>query len=139
LAEITADQKTISSLNEERAPIAAEIRKVEAEVGPIKYIAAMIYDEIGEGTLESAVRILIIMIVSVFDPLAVLMLIAANWQLKRDRGEPVIPPVIVPIEETIPEPVITETPVETPTVDDKQNPTSEKIVEYDSAGRRITP
>jgi hypothetical protein len=78
------------------------------------------------------------MIVSVFDPLAVLLLIAANWQLKRDRGEPIIPPVIVPIEETILEPVITETPVEPPTVD-KQNPTSEKIVEYDSAGRRITP
>lgn len=138
LAEITADQKTITKINEERAPIAAEIRKVEAEVGPIKYIAAMIYDDIGEGTLESAVRILIIMIVSVFDPLAVLMLIAANWQLKRDRGEPLIPTVIVPIEETIPEPVVTETSAERRTGDNIQNPTL-KGVEYDSAGRRITP
>lgn len=135
IADIDTEQKKISKLNEEAAPIRAEIRKVEAEVGPIKYIAAMIYDDIGEGTLESAVRILIIMIVSVFDPLAVLMLIAANWQLKRDRGEPVIPPVIVPIEETIPEPqepVVTETTME-------PSPTPAKVVEYDSAGRRITP
>jgi len=85
------------------------------------------------------------MIVSVFDPLAVLMLIAANWQLKRDRGEPVIPPVIVPIEETIAEPqepVVTETSMEpspTDNIDNIQNPTPVKVVEYDSAGRRITP
>jgi hypothetical protein len=141
IADIDTEQKKISKLNEEAAPIRAEIRKVEAEVGPIKYIAAMIYDDIGEGTLESAVRILIIMIVSVFDPLAVLMLIAANWQLKRDRGEPVIPPVIVPIEETI-EPVVTETSMEpspTDNIDNIQNPTPAKVVEYDSAGRRITP
>lgn len=145
IADIDTEQKKISKLNEEAAPIRAEIRKVEAEVGPIKYIAAMIYDDIGEGTLESAVRILIIMIVSVFDPLAVLMLIAANWQLKRDRGEPVIPPVIVPIEETSTEPqepVVTETSKEPPPtdiIDSTQNPTPAKVVEYDSAGRRITP
>ena len=138
LAEITSEQKTIGVLSEERAPIAAEIRKVEAEVGPIKDIAAMIYDDIGENTLEAAVRILIIMIVSVFDPLAVLMLIAANWQLKRDRAEPILPTVIVPIEETIPEPVVTETSAERRTGDNIQNPTL-KHVEYDSAGRRITP
>ena len=72
-------QKTISSLNEERAPIAAEVRKVEAEVGPLKYIAAMIYgDNPDENMLERSVRWLIILLIAVFDPLAVLMLIAAN-------------------------------------------------------------
>lgn len=79
LAEIETYQKTVTSLNEERAPIAAEVRKVEAEVGPIKYIAAMIYgDNPDENMLERAVRWLIILLIAVFDPLAVLMLIAAN-------------------------------------------------------------
>lgn len=79
LAEIETYQKTVTSLNEERAPIAAEVRKVEAEVGPLKYIAAMIYgDNPDENMLERAVRWLIILLIAVFDPLAVLMLIAAN-------------------------------------------------------------
>jgi hypothetical protein len=79
IAEIETYQKTISSLNEERAPIAAEVRKVEAEVGPLKYIAAMIYgDNPDENMLERSVRWLIILLIAVFDPLAVLMLIAAN-------------------------------------------------------------
>jgi septal ring factor EnvC (AmiA/AmiB activator) len=42
LADIAEAQKKIATLNEQRAPIAAEVRKVEAEVGPIKYIAALI-------------------------------------------------------------------------------------------------
>jgi hypothetical protein len=45
LAEIETYQKTVSILTEERAPIAAEVRKVEAEVGPIKYIAAFVYGD----------------------------------------------------------------------------------------------
>lgn len=79
ITEIEAYQKTVSVLAEQRAPIAAEVRKVEAEVGPIKYIAAMIYgDDPDENTLERSVRWLIILLICVFDPLAVLMLIAAN-------------------------------------------------------------
>jgi hypothetical protein len=81
-------QKKISKLNEERAPIATELRKVEAEVGPIKYIAALIYgDNPQTDVLEKAVRWVIILIVSVFDPLAVLMLVAANWSLKHRKKE----------------------------------------------------
>ena len=85
IAEIETYQKTVSSLNEERAPIAAEVRKVEAEVGPLKYIAAMIYgDNPDENSLERSVRWLIILLIIVFDPLAVLMLIAANLtQIKQ--------------------------------------------------------
>lgn len=83
-AEIETSQAEIAKLNQERAPIAAEVRKVEAEVGPIKYIAALIYgDELNDNLLESAVRIVIIMIVLVFDPLAVLMLIAWNREQKK--------------------------------------------------------
>lgn len=84
LNEIGTTQTKISKLNEERAPIASEVRKVEAEVGPIKYIAAIIYEEnASEEILEKAVRIVILMIVAVFDPLAVLMLVAANWNLRN--------------------------------------------------------
>jgi hypothetical protein len=88
LNDIGAAQTKIAKLNEERAPIAAEVRKVEAEVGPIKYIAALIYDDVADtDTLERAVRIVTIMIVLVFDPLAVLLLIAANWNLRNGRKE----------------------------------------------------
>lgn len=77
---ILSAQAKVNKLNEERAPIAAEVRKVEAEVGPIKYIAQLIYgQEAGDqDTLEAAVRWVIILIVLVFDPLAVLMFIAYN-------------------------------------------------------------
>ena len=89
-AEITAEQKTISQISEERSPIAAEVRKVEAEVGPIKYIAKFIYGEKGadENMLEKAVTWIIIMIVIVFDPLAVIMLLAAQMTFGWRRKEP---------------------------------------------------
>ena len=79
-AEIQKSQQSITELNDARAPIAAEVRKVEAEVGPIKYIAKFIYGENGasENMLEKAVTWVIILIVIVFDPLAVIMLLAAQ-------------------------------------------------------------
>jgi len=84
LKEIETYNKRISTLNEERAPIATEIRKVEAEVGPIKYIAALAFgEEINTNMLEKAVRFVIILLVLVFDPLAVLLIIAANFSLKQ--------------------------------------------------------
>jgi archaellum component FlaC len=87
LREIETSQTEIAKLNQERAPIASEVRKVEAEVGPIKYIAALLYgDTLDDNLLESAVRIVIIMIVLVFDPLAVLMLIA--WNREQSKGKP---------------------------------------------------
>jgi hypothetical protein len=86
LAEITAEQKTIAQLSEERAPLAAEVRKVEADVGPIKYIAALIYGDNPDTTvLERAVRWVIILIVVVFDPLALCLILAANKQLEWAR------------------------------------------------------
>jgi len=84
-AEITAEQKTISQLSEERAPIAAEVRKVEAEVGPLKYIAELFYNDVNQSTLETAVRWVIILLVSVFDPLAIILLVAANHSFNQHK------------------------------------------------------
>ncbi len=84
--DIATAQGNISRLNEERAPIAAEVRKVEAEVGPIKYIAALIYgDNPDQNLLEAAVRWVIIMIVVVFDPLAVILLLASQYSFQWFR------------------------------------------------------
>ena len=90
LSEIAAEQKTITQLSEARAPIAAEVRKVEAEVGPIKYIAAFVYGETDTTILEKAVTWVIIIIVLVFDPLAVLLLLASqmSFQWLREDKEP---------------------------------------------------
>jgi len=86
LAEIDTEQKKITGLNEERAPLAAEFRKVESEVGPIKYIAALVYgDNPDSNVLERAVRLVIIMIVLVFDPLALTLILAANKQFQWAR------------------------------------------------------
>jgi hypothetical protein len=85
-SEIASEQKTIASLNEEAAPLRAEFRKVEAEVGPIKYIAALVYgDSTDQNILEKAVRFVIIMIVLVFDPLALTLILAANKQFEWAR------------------------------------------------------
>ena len=85
LSEITAEQTTVSKLNEERAPIAAEVRKVEAEVGPIKYIAAFVYGETSEGILERAVTWVIITLIVVFDPMAVILLLSSQISFQDFR------------------------------------------------------
>jgi hypothetical protein len=77
--DISKAQNEITKLQEQRAPIASQARKVEAEVGPIKYIAALIYgDNPDANILEKAVRWVIILIVCVFDPLALTLLLAAT-------------------------------------------------------------
>lgn len=76
----------IAELNQQRAPIAAEVRAVEAEVGPIRYIAALIYDNAADtDVLERAVRAVIIIIVAVFDPLAVVLLLASQYSFQWFR------------------------------------------------------
>jgi hypothetical protein len=86
--DIEANQKIITAINEESAPIRAENRKVEAEVGPIKYIAAFLYGVAPDATmLEQAVTWIIIMIVVVFDPLAIIMLLAAQMTFAWNRKE----------------------------------------------------
>jgi len=88
LAEIAAEQKVVAQLSEERAPLAAEFRKVEAEVGPIKYIAALVYgDNPDANILEKAVRLVIILIVAVFDPLALVLILAAQQSIRWAKEE----------------------------------------------------
>lgn len=89
LKEIAESQQRITALNEARAPIAAEVRKIEAEVGPIKYIAALVYGETDTTVLEKAVTWVIMLIVVVFDPLAVILLLASqiSFQNFRKRTE----------------------------------------------------
>jgi len=70
----------IDKITEEKYALEAEYRKLEAEVGPIKYIAEFIYGEQADkNILEEAVRWVIIVIIFVFDPLAVLLLIASQY------------------------------------------------------------
>ena len=78
----------IDTLTEEKIVLEAEYRKLEAEVGPIKYIAEFVYGEQADSNmLEEAVRWVIIIIIFVFDPLAVLLLIAAQYTFDFRRKE----------------------------------------------------
>jgi hypothetical protein len=76
----------IDVLIEEKYAIQSEYRKLEAEVGPIKYIAEFVYGENAtQNMLEEAVRWVIIIIIFVFDPLAVLLLIASQYTFEWNR------------------------------------------------------
>jgi hypothetical protein len=75
----------ISKLSNEKGSLTLEQDKIEAEVGPIKYVAELIYGENAEGNFDKAVRIVILILIFVFDPLAVLLLIAANISLRQWR------------------------------------------------------
>ena len=79
-----ASQK-ISNYKEEIIPYKKEAVKLEAEVGPIKYISELIYDNSNSELLEDAVRVVIIILVFVFDPLAVVLLIAANMSFQQEK------------------------------------------------------
>ena len=85
--EIQTYQKEIGILNDTRAPLAAQVRKVEAEVGPLKFIAELFYDEVDTQFLDKTVRWVIILIVIVFDPLAIILLIAANIGMSKTKIE----------------------------------------------------
>lgn len=76
---------TVANLKNEKVKLEGEVRKLEAEVGPLKYIAELMYENADNTQLEKAVRWVIILIILVFDPLAVLLLIAANNGIMRQR------------------------------------------------------
>jgi peptidoglycan hydrolase-like protein with peptidoglycan-binding domain len=78
--KISDANKTLDDLTNKKFTLETEGRKLEAEVGPVKYLAEMVYgSNTDTGTLEKAVRFVIIMIIFVFDPLAVLLLIASQY------------------------------------------------------------
>jgi hypothetical protein len=77
-SEIKDSQKNIDNFQTERLPLAKEIRVAEREVGPIRYVAELIYGESNKEILEKAVRFMIISLVLVLDPLALLLIVSAN-------------------------------------------------------------
>ena len=86
--DISIAQKNISTLQAERAPIAAKSRVAESHIGPIKYIAALIYgDNPNADLLERAVRWVIILLVFVFDPLALILILAAEQTIAWARDD----------------------------------------------------
>ena len=87
--KIIIANNSIDTLTETKYSLQAEYRKLEAEVGPIKYLAEFIYGETDKDILEEAVRWVIIVIIFVFDPLAVLLLIAsqATFELRKAEGK----------------------------------------------------
>ena len=88
LAKINETNDNIDKLTEEKYALEAEYRKLEAEVGPIKYIAEFVYGEQADkDLLEQAVRWVILLIIFVFDPLAVLLLIASQYTFETIRNK----------------------------------------------------
>ena len=103
---IEESQSRINELREELIPYKAQNRQLEAEVGPIKYIAALIYGENpDENLLEKAIRWVILLIVGVFDPLAVVMLIAANWSMRHRSESVTVSESGLGLVQSIPQPI----------------------------------
>ena len=128
-------QDKISELESEKFELTSQIREIELEVGPVKYIAEMIYDD-PESNLDQAVRLVIIIIVFVFDPLAVLLLIAANQSLLRAKGredqEPVEQPQPAPKPKTAPTPKATQKTENKQPVEKPSRPPKKKVTKSDN-------
>ena len=74
------------------------VRDIEKEVGPIKYVAQLLYGNSGAGAVDNAVTILILLLVFVFDPLAIMLVLAANLSFKERQGELITP---MSVDETV--------------------------------------
>ena len=85
--EIQRNQQEIAKLTEEKRPLENSLRSIEAEVGPIKYLAAFIYGDTNPEVLEKAVTWMIILIITVFDPVAVLLLLASQISFSSIRNQ----------------------------------------------------
>ena len=93
--QIQATQRELAEINKKRLPLLKEENKLVADVGPIKYVADIFFGS-GEGALDKAVRLVIFMIMLVFDPLAVLLLIAGNISYREKYGTKISLPVSIP-------------------------------------------
>ena len=87
---ITEASDKIANLTNKKAELELSQDKIEAEVGPIKYVAELIYGENAEDNFDKSVRFVILILIFVFDPLAVLLLIAANISLRQWRQKKAI-------------------------------------------------
>ena len=104
-SNIQTAQATLSSNREDKTVLESKFRKLEAEVGPVKYIAEFIYNkEADRNMLEEAVRWVIVTIIFVFDPLAVLLLIASQYSFeetkRKNNPKPPTPTPTQPIKPT---------------------------------------
>ena len=105
--KIKAATIEIETLTQKKYTLEAEYRKLEVEVGPIKYIAELVYgDSTDQSMLERAVRWVTMLIVAVFDPLAAMMLLAATESMTWIRRVLPAPAVVT----AAPEPIKEKTP-----------------------------
>ena len=101
---IQATQDELIAIQKEKLPLLKEQNALLAEVGPLKYIAELIYGKEAENHFDSAVRFVIILLIFVFDPLAVLLVIAANYTLRKEYLTKLpVPENEVPASRKIPE------------------------------------
>lgn len=125
--DIATSQAKIDELSKEKFSLESDVRKLELEVGPVRYIAGILYpDGDKKENMEKAVIIFTLLIVISLDPLAVMLLIAGNDSLMRFRRKDVpvikdnlpvedsVPPVEVKAEPTVEEPVIADPPKSQP-------------------------
>jgi hypothetical protein len=101
--QITAAYSSIEETQTTLLPFQKERLSLEAEVGPLKYIAELIYGDEAQDHFDAAVRWIIILIVLVFDPLAILLVISANMTWMQGRGEVI---TAVSIDDTVVEEVV---------------------------------
>lgn len=101
--QITAAYSAIEETQTALLPLQKEQLSLEAEVGPLKYIAELIYGDEAQDHFDSAVRWIIILLVLVFDPLAILLVISSNMTYMQRRGEVI---TAVEIDDTVVEEVI---------------------------------
>ena len=135
---IETEQKNIDAVNEEKFGYEKEYRKLEAEVGPIKYIAEFIYGEQADNNLlEAAVRWVIIIIIFVFDPLAVLLLIASqytfNWYREEKGGS------LPPKQDPDPEPNDPDPEKEEPKYEQDDGPLTEEQIDQIKESVEVKP
>ena len=149
--QIQDTQKELNDISKRKLPLLKESNKLVAEVGPIKYVGDMIYGTDDADAIDKAVRLVIMLIMIVFDPLAVLLLIAANMSMGRGSvGKPIVKdgeivgvtaqdiPVFVPEKEEVKETDKVEIDKEN-IVQIEENIPEESIVIDEASGESIPP
>ena len=98
--QIQETQSELNRISKEKTPLLSEENKLMADVGPIRYVAEIFFDSNDAGFIDKAIRVVIFIIIFVFDPLAVLLLIASNQTLRRLRTPPEIEEVPVKVKKS---------------------------------------
>ena len=139
--QIQSTQKELVEINKKKLPLLKESNKLVAEVGPIKYVGDMIYGTDDENAIDKSVRLVIMLIMVVFDPLAVLLLVAANISMKK-------PEETQPVKKTwneffkkepVPDDMVEVEKENIATVEENVPAEEEPIVIDDASGESIPP